>query len=123
MNERTDERFARAGMAASILTALGASVCCIGPVMAAMFGMTSLAALVRYKSLRTVFATITIGILAGAFYMTYRRRPAEECAPDSVCATRGVDRVNRFNRIMLWIATAVTLVVLTFPTWSGWILG
>lgn len=123
MNEGREERFARAGMAASVLAAVGASVCCIGPVVAAMFGVTSLAALVKYEPLRPLFAVVTIGFLGVAFYMTYRRRPAEECAPDSVCATRGAERVNRFNRIMLWIAAAVAVVVLTFPTWSGWILG
>jgi len=120
MNESREERFARAGMAASVLAAVGASVCCIGPVVAAMFGATSLAALVKYEPLRPLFAVVTIGFLGVAFYMTYRRRPAEECAPDSICTTRGVDRVNRF---MLWIAAAVAVVVLTFPTWSGWILG
>jgi len=123
MNERREERFARAGMAASVVAAVGASVCCIGPVAAAMFGVTSLAALVKYEPLRPLFAVVTIGFLALAFYMTYRRRPAEECAPHSVCATRGVDRVTRFNRIMLWTATVVAVVVLTFPAWSGWILG
>jgi mercuric ion transport protein len=123
MNEGREKRFARAGMAASVLAAVGASVCCIGPVVAAMFGVTSLAALVKYEPLRPLFAVVTVGFLGVAFYMTYRRPPAEECAPDSVCATRGVDRVNRFNRIMLWIAAAVAVVVLTFPTWSGWILG
>ncbi|HEX9459047.1 MAG TPA: mercuric transporter MerT family protein [Thermoanaerobaculia bacterium] len=123
MNERTQERVTRAGMVGSVIAAFGASVCCIGPVVAALFGMTSLAALVKYEPLRPVFAIITFGFLGAAFYMTYRKRPAEVCDPDSVCATRGVDRVQRFNRIMLWIAAAIAVIVLTFPAWSGWILG
>lgn len=123
MTEQKEGRLARAGMAASVAAAVGASVCCIGPVVAAMFGVTSLAALVKYEPLRPLFAIVTLAALSVAFYMTYRKRPVETCAPDSVCATRGVDRVQRFNRIMLWTATAVALVVLTFPTWSGWVLG
>ena len=123
MNERTEERVARAGIAASLLAALGASVCCIGPVVAAMFGMTSLAALVKYEPLRPLFAIMTLAALGFAFYMTYRRRRAEACEPGSVCATRGMDRVQRFNRIMLWIAAVIAVIVLTFPTWSGWVLG
>ena len=90
--------------------------------MAKSAKITSLAALVKYEPLRPIFAIVTITFLGVAFYMTYRRRPAE-CAPDSVCATRGVGHINRFNRIMLWIATSVAVVVLTFPTWSGWMLG
>src|SRR5258708_6043479 len=123
MNECCEDRVLHAGRAPAVLAQVGASICCIGPVVAAMFGMTSLAALVKYEPLRSVFAIITFGFLGAAFYMTYRKRPAEVCDSDSVCATRGVDRVRRFNRIMLWIAAAITITVLTFPMWSGWILG
>jgi mercuric ion transport protein len=123
MDERKEQRLARAGMAASLTAAVGASVCCIGPVTAAMFGVTSLAALVKYEPLRPFFAIVTLATLSVAFFMTYRKRPAGACEPGSVCATQGVDRVQRFNRVMLWTATAVALVVLTFPTWSGWMLG
>ena len=110
-------------MAASVLAALGASICCIGPIAAALFGMTSLAALVKYEPLRPLFAIITLAALGFAFYTTYRKRPAEACEPGSVCAKHGVEGVQRLNRIMLWIAAAMAVLVLTFPTWSGWILG
>lgn len=123
MDERKEQRFAQAGMAASVAAAFGASVCCIGPIVAAMFGMTSLAALVKYEPLRPLFAAMTVGLLAIAFYMTYRKRPAEACAPGSVCERQGIDRVQRINRVALWIAAALTLVILTFPTWSTWLLG
>ena len=122
MDQRKQTRVARFGMAASIATAFGASVCCIGPIVAVMFGMTSLAALAKYEPLRSLFGGVTAVLLAVAFYATYRR-PAAACEPGSVCATQGVDRVQRINRIALWLATAVALIVFTFPTWSGWILG
>ena len=122
MNERTDQRLARAGMAASVIASVGASICCIGPVVAALFGLTSLAALAKYEPLRPVFGVVTLVFLGIAFYMTYRRQPVVECAPDSVCATPAIGRLQRINRIMLWIAAAVAAIVLTFPTWSGWIL-
>jgi len=123
MNERTEQRLARAGMAASVAAAFGASVCCIGPIVAAMFGMTSLAALVKYEPLRPLFGVVTVVLLAAAFYMTYRNRPAEACVPGSVCETQGVGRIQRINRVALWIAAALALIVLTFPTWSTWLLG
>jgi mercuric ion transport protein len=123
MDERKEQRLARAGMAASVAAAFGASVCCIGPIVAAMFGMTSLSALVKYEPLRPLFAAITVALLAAAFYMTYRKPSAEACAPDSVCETRGSDRIQRMNRIVLWIAATIALIVLTFPTWSTWLLG
>jgi len=121
MDQGKQTRVARIGMAASIATAFGASICCIGPIVAVMFGMTSLAALAKYEPLRPIFGVITAALLGVAFYLTYRR-PAVECEPGSVCA-REPDRVQRVNRIALWIAAAVALAVFTFPTWSAWFLG
>jgi len=122
MDQGKQARVARIGMAASVATAFGASICCIGPIVAVMFGMTSLAALAKYEPLRPVFGVVTVALLAVAFYATYKR-PAVECEPGSVCASQGPDRVQKFNRIALWLATAAVIIVFTFPTWSAWVLG
>ncbi|HVT02461.1 MAG TPA: mercuric transporter MerT family protein [Thermoanaerobaculia bacterium] len=116
--------FAKAGLAASIVTAVGASICCIGPIAAAFLGLTSMGALVKYEPYRPVLTVVTLAFLAGAFYLAYRKRPAEEaCEPGSLCATQGVSRVQKINRIVLWIVSALVLLILTFPTWSNWVLG
>lgn len=122
MDQGKQARVARIGMAASVATAFGASICCIGPIVAVMFGMTSLAALAKYEPLRPVFGVVTVALLAVAFYATYKR-PAVECEPGSVCASQGPDRVQKFNRIALWLATTAVIIVFTFPTWSAWVLG
>jgi mercuric ion transport protein len=120
--EDKHSRVARLGMASSVATALAASICCIGPIIAVMFGMTSLAALAKYEPLRPLFGAVTAVLLAVAFVATYRR-PAATCEPGSACATPGGDRVQKINRIAVWLATAVAVIVFTFPAWSGWILG
>ncbi|MFA6954438.1 MAG: mercuric transporter MerT family protein [Thermoanaerobaculia bacterium] len=112
-----------AGLAASVVAAAGASVCCIGPLAAAVLGIGSLGGLVRYEPLRPFFTLLTLGLLGGAFYLTYRKSPADQCAPDSLCATHGPDRIGKLNRLVLWVVSAVALALLTFPAWSGWILG
>lgn len=122
MDQQKQIRVARLGMAASVGTAMGASICCIGPIVAVMFGMTSLAGLSRYEPLRPFLGAVTVAFLAVAFYAAYRR-PAETCEPGSVCATQGPDRVQKINRIALWMATVVAGVAFTFPTWSAWLLG
>lgn len=66
MDHGKQARVARIGMAASVATALGASVCCIGPIVAVMFGMTSLAALSKYEPLRPILGVVTVALLAGA---------------------------------------------------------
>lgn len=119
MNEQSEQQLARAGMAASVIAAFAASICCIGPVLAAMFGLTSLAALAKYEHFRPFFGAGTALFLAGAFYMTYRRTPAEVCEPGTICATPVMHRV---NRIILWVATVLAVIIFTFPAWSGWVL-
>jgi len=121
MEQQKQARVARFGMAASIATAFGASICCIGPIVAVLFGMTSLAALSKYEPLRPIFGAATAVLLGVAFYLTYRK-PAAACAPGSLCETEGVDRMQKINRAALWIATVVALIVFTFPTWSAWVL-
>jgi mercuric ion transport protein len=123
MDETKQARVARFGMAASIATAFGASVCCIGPIVAVMFGMTSLAALAKYEPLRPIFGVVTAALLVVAFYATYKRPAEAACEPGSVCATQGPDRMQKINRIAVWIATIVAVVMFTFPTWSAWVLG
>jgi mercuric ion transport protein len=105
-----------------VASALAASICCIGPLVAALLGATSLGALVAFHRYRPYFTGITLLFLAGAFYMTYRKK-SQVCEPGSVCAIAGPTQVERINRVILWVVTAVVLAVLTFPTWSGWIWG
>ncbi len=113
----------RAGLAATVVSAIAASICCIGPLAAALFGLTSLGALVKFEKYRPLFTGVTVLLLAGAFYATYRTRPEAPCEPGSLCATRGPDRMARLNRRVLWVVAGLALLVLTFPTWSGWIWG
>ncbi len=123
MESNKEKTFTKAGLAAAVAAALGASICCIGPILAAFLGLTSFGALVKYEPLRPLFAVITVAFLGTAFYFAYRRRPAEACEPGSICATQGPTRVQRINRLVLWIATGIVIVILTFPTWSNWVLG
>ncbi|HEX9406384.1 MAG TPA: mercuric transporter MerT family protein [Thermoanaerobaculia bacterium] len=120
MNEQKEQSLTKAGLAASVMTAVAASICCIGPIVAAFLGFTSFAALVKYEPLRPFFSAITVAFLAGSFYLAYRKRPAETCEPGSLCAKHNVPR---FTRLLLWTVTAIVVVVLTFPTWSNWVLG
>jgi mercuric ion transport protein len=111
----------RASLAATLASAIAASICCIGPLAAAFLGLTGLGALVKYDRYRPYLAALTLALLAGAFYLTYRPQPVAACAPGSLCEEAGPDRVQKLNRAALWIVTVVVLVVLTFPTWSSWI--
>src|SRR6266849_6777468 len=111
MNENRERSITRAGLAASTLSALAASICCIGPIAAAFLGLTSFGALVKYEPDRPLFTVVTFALLGGAFYLAYRPRPSEECATSSLCTTHGATRVQRVNRVVLWVVTAIVLQI------------
>lgn len=106
------------GMAASIAAvgaALLASLCCIGPLVFVTFGVgASLAS--RFEPLRPLLSILTIGFLAIGFYIVYGRKPEPDvdCDENGQCAIPPHAR----DRWLLWLATVIALVVLTFPQWS-----
>ena len=108
---------------AAALGAVGAafvaSLCCVGPVLFVTLGVgAGLAS--RFEPLRPLFTVLTLGLLAAGFYVVYGRRPAVAepglaCEPDGRCA---VPRSRTREKVVLWTATVVALVLLTFPQWS-----
>ena len=115
---------ARRGLAAAagaIGAAFLASLCCVGPLVFVAFGLgAGLAS--TFEPLRPVFTLLTVALLAVGFYVVYGKRPATSdtaCAsdgtPDGTCA---VPRNRTREKVLLWVATVVALVFLTFPRWS-----
>ncbi len=114
------------GAAGASVAAVGAaflsSLCCIGPVLFVTLGVgAGLAS--RFEPLRPVFAVLAVGLLALGFYTVYGRRPAGDagasCGLDGGCA---VSRSRTRDTVLLWGAALVTLVVLTFPQWSKFLV-
>jgi len=68
----------------SILTAIAASLYCIGPVVAVTAGAALTAVAVRFEPFRPLFLTLSLGLLGFAFYRVYPRSSAA-CAVDSTC--------------------------------------
>lgn len=122
--EQPRVRSARRGVLATV-GAIGAaflaSLCCIGPLVFVVFGVgAGLAS--AFEPLRPLFTALTVALLAVAFYVVYgkkRSADAGACGPDGTCA---VPRGRRREKILLWIATVVALVLLTFPQWSVWLV-
>jgi mercuric ion transport protein len=106
-------------MWAAALAAIGASVCCVGPLVLLALGiggswMSSLTAL---SPVRPVFMVITLGLLGWAFknlYITPRN-----CVEGEVCAN---PKVQRNQRIIFWMVASLILLLLTFPYYAEYIL-
>lgn len=93
-----------------ILAALGASSCCVLPLLLFSFGVGgawigNLTALSRYQP---VFVAVALGFLAVGFWRVYR----QQCATGSTCARAGS---NRAAKIGLWTAAVLIIAAVVFP--------
>ena len=100
---------------ASLLAAIGASLCCILPIVFALGGFAIVGASALFESLRPYLLAATFALLGVGFYLAYRK-PAEECEPGSVCARPGLFRMGRGA---VWIAAAFAAAFAAFPLYSG----
>lgn len=108
----------KATLGGSVLAAITASLCCIGPLVAVALGAGGFAASALFEKWRPVFLGVTFALLALAWYLTYRK-PKAACVEGSVCATQPVSRC---NKMVLWFATGVVLLMAAFPSLSSAIL-
>ena len=83
----------------SVLSALFASLCCIGPVVFALAGAGSLGFAAAFEPYRSYLLILTFLFLGVAFYFTYRKR--EVTCEDGTCK---VESVNNLNKVILWVA-------------------
>ena len=89
------------------------SACCIGPlaVVFSFVGLSSstlLAVENLFGPFRHVILVLTVIFLAIGFRATYRKEPCEEGKVCAIPATR------RLQRVLLWVATGLMLVLLYF---------
>ncbi|MBN8489899.1 MAG: mercury transporter MerT [Burkholderiales bacterium] len=98
---------ANGSLVAGALAAIGASVCCVGPLMLLMLGIggTWVAHLTALEPLRPWFIAATLLFLGLAFHRLFLR--PQVCLPGAQCAEPMVLRRQR------WTFAVVALAVLT----------
>jgi len=106
-----------ATLAGSIVAGILASICCIGPLVLAMMGLSGAALAQRFEPFRPVFLVLSYGLLGVAFYFAYRPVNAE-CGPEGECS---MPRANRLGRLMLWVAAVIVVAATAFPLYSRYL--
>jgi mercuric ion transport protein len=99
-------------LVAGILAAIGASACCVGPLVFLALGVSStwISSLAALEPYRPIFIGLTLLFLAFAFrrlYLTPR-----VCLPGSACA---VPRTLKHQRLAFWIVTVSVLGLIAIP--------
>lgn len=106
-------------IAGAILAAIGASVCCVVPLVLVLLGISGawIGSLTALDAWRPWFIAITLLCLAFAFWLLYR--PQTRCATEGACAD---PRLLQRQRRWLWIVTLLIGLLLLFPYYVGWLL-
>jgi mercuric ion transport protein len=107
----------RAGSLGAIVAAVVSSLCCILPVLAAIFGLGAFGIASVFETLRPYFLVLAVAALGFSFYQVYFRE--EACEPGEACATK---TVGRMNKMMIWFALLGALAIAAFPYYSAYVL-
>ena len=98
--------------------ALGSALCCAGPLIAVVAGVSGAGLASTFNPLRPWFLGATAAFLLLGFWMVDREE-RKACTPGRPCAD---PRTRRRMKIMLWTATVVAVLFATFPSWQEAIL-
>jgi mercuric ion transport protein len=110
------KKLTAASIGGAVVAAFASSLCCLGPLLFAALGLGGAGLLVKLEAYRPFFAALTLVLLGTGFYLTYRRsRPAPATVDEGPACDCELPRVNRFGRVMLWIATVAVAAFLGFP--------
>jgi len=103
---------AKGSLVAGILAAIGASVCCVGPLVLLTLGVGGawIGNLTAFEPYRPLFIGLTLLFLALAFRKLYLVPQA--CAPGTPCAD---PRATKRQRLALWSVAVLLLGLLAVP--------
>lgn len=96
----------------SILAGIGASACCIGPLLLLSLGISGawISHLTALEPFRPAFLLLTVVFLVLAFRKLYLVQ--QSCDTGEVCVA---DRTRRTQRLLFWIVTPLVVALATSP--------
>ena len=99
-------------LVAGILAAIGASACCVGPLVLLALGISGawISSLTALEPYRPIFIGLTLLFLAFAFYRLYLA--PRVCTPGSACAA---PRTLKRRRLAFWVVTVLALGLIVVP--------
>ncbi len=117
--DRTEGANVKAGLlaAGAVLAALLASLCCIGPLIAAALGISSIGLATTFQPYRPWLIGLAIVLLAAGFYVLRRKRTYCGAA---TCATGVRIKMRRvWPALLVLVVTSLLLVPQITALWRG----
>ena len=108
----------QASLAAGVLSAIGATACCFGPLLLVTLGLGGAwaARMQGLAAFQPVFVGLTLLFMGFAFHHLYVR--PRRCAPGEVCE---VPQVLRRQRVAFWVVVAAIAAMAAFPLFSAYL--
>lgn len=105
-------------MVGGIVAAIGASLCCAGPLVLLMLGVSGswISTLTAFEPFRPYFIAAVFGLFLWAGWKVHR--PVRLCPEGSVCA---VPRSRRRYQAFYWSLLFLAVVLVMSPYWIPWV--
>ena len=116
MRTSNGARWAQLGAVTSAGTVAAGILCCL-PFATGVLGATVAAVGARFEPWRPYLTATSVGLLAYAFYLSYRRT-ATACETGTCHPVP----VARARRLVVWLVAVVVIVLLTAPLWTSWVI-
>ncbi|MBX5477620.1 MAG: hypothetical protein IRZ19_00980 [Pyrinomonas methylaliphatogenes] len=99
----------------SVVAAVAASLCCLAPLLFALFGLGAFSAAATFEAARPYFLTLAALLLAGGFLYSFRSRKTASEKADGCCATGPKGSTH----LGLWLAILAMIAAALAPYYAG----
>lgn len=99
----------------AVVAGIGASLCCIGPVVLSLLGLGGAAFATAFEPYRPWSIAVALALLGAGFHVIYRPGSRDRCDRGEPCE---VPDHRRKWRILFWIVAGLTVATIAFPYYA-----
>lgn len=114
-----EQKQSNLAMIGGVFAAVGASVCCLGPLLLLLLGISgswisNLTVFEPYRPIFILFVLLCFGYSGWKIY-----RPLGKCEPDTACSVIAIQQRRKF---IFWLSALTAMVLVTSNYWILWFI-